>query len=175
MLVSVHELCKSFSDNQIFNNVNLTIEDKCRYGLIGVNGAGKSTLLSILFEDMDYDSGEIYKKNGLTLGFLKQNSGLERDSSIIIEMRKVFEDVLKAEQDLRKIENEMSVLSDHESTEYKRLAAQYSQKQAYFDSRDGYNIDVKIKTVLNGMGFSDRELDKNINISWLRKTNIHIK
>lgn len=164
MLVSVHELCKSFSDNQIFNNVNLTIEDKCRYGLIGVNGAGKSTLLSILFEDMDYDSGEIYKKNGLTLGFLKQNSGLERDSSIIIEMRKVFEDVLKAEQDLRKIENEMSVLSDHESTEYKRLAAQYSQKQAYFDSRDGYNIDVKIKTVLNGMGFSDRDLDTPINI-----------
>ena len=164
MLVSVHELCKSFSDNQIFNNVNLTIEDKCRYGLIGVNGAGKSTLLSILFEDMDYDSGEIYKKNGLTLGFLKQNSGLERDSSIIIEMRKVFEDVLKAEQDLRKIENEMSVLSDHESTEYKRLAAQYSQKQAYFDSRDGYNIDVKIKTVLNGMGFSERDLDTPINI-----------
>ena len=164
MLVSVHELCKSFSDNQIFNNVNLTIEDKCRYGLIGVNGAGKSTLLSILFEDMDYDSGEIYKKNGLTLGFLKQNSGLERDSSIIIEMRKVFEDVLKAEQDLRKIENEMSLLSDHESTEYKRLAAQYSQKQAYFDSRDGYNIDVKIKTVLNGMGFSDRDLDTPINI-----------
>ena len=164
MLVSVHELCKSFSDNQIFNNVNLTIEDKCRYGLIGVNGAGKSTLLSILFEEMDYDSGEIYKKNGLTLGFLKQNSGLERDSSIIIEMRKVFEDVLKAEQDLRKIENEMSVLSDHESTEYKRLAAQYSQKQAYFDSRDGYNIDVKIKTVLNGMGFSERDLDTPINI-----------
>lgn len=164
MLVSVHEICKSFSDNQIFNNVNLTIEDKCRYGLIGVNGAGKSTLLSILFEDMDYDSGEIYKKNGLTLGFLKQNSGLERDSSIIIEMRKVFEDVLKAEQDLRKIENEMSVLSDHESTEYKRLAAQYSQKQAYFDSRDGYNIDVKIKTVLNGMGFCDRDLDTPINI-----------
>ncbi len=164
MLVSVHELCKSFSDNQIFNNVNLTIEDKCRYGLIGVNGAGKSTLLSILFEDMDYDSGEIYKKNGLTLGFLKQNSGLERDSSIIIEMRKVFEDVLKAEQDLRTIESEMSMLSDHESVEYKRLAAQYSQKQAYFDSRDGYNIDVKIKTVLNGMGFSDRDLDTPINI-----------
>ncbi len=164
MLVSVHGLCKSFSDNQILNNVNLTIEDKCRYGLIGVNGAGKSTLLSILFEGADYDSGEIYKKNDLSLGFLKQNSGLERDSSIIVEMRKVFEDVLKAEQDLRKIENEMSVLSDHNSTEYKRLAAKYSQKQAYFDSRDGYNIDVKIKTVLNGMGFSDRDLDTPINI-----------
>ena len=162
MLISAHEIEKRFSDNIIFSNVSLTIEDRCRYGLIGVNGAGKSTLLSVLLGELENDQGEIFTKSGISIGVLKQNSGLERDSSIIAEMRKVFEDVQKAEQDMRRIEAEMADMSDND--EYRRLAAAYAAKQAYIDSRDGYNIDVKIKTILNGMGFSDKELDTPINI-----------
>lgn len=164
MLISANGLGKSFSDNIIFKDVNLALEDGCRYGLIGVNGAGKSTLISVLLGELDYDSGELYTKNGISIGVLKQNSGLERDSSIIAEMRKVFDDVLLAEDDMRKIELEMSALTDTDSSEYRRLSAAYAAKQAYIDSRDGYNIDVKIKTVLNGMGFSDKDLDTPINI-----------
>ena len=164
MLISAHELEKSFSGNTIFKNVSLTIEDKCRYGLIGVNGAGKSTLLSVLLGELDYDSGELFTKSGISVGVLKQNSGLERDSTIIAEMRSVFVDVLNAEEEMRRIGDEMSELSDHESVEYRRLAAAYAAKQAYIDSRDGYSTDVKIKTVLNGMGFSDKELETPINI-----------
>ncbi len=164
MLISANGLEKSFSGNTIFKDVSLTIEDKCRYGLIGVNGAGKSTLLSVLLGELEADAGELYRKSDLRLGVLKQNSGLERDSSIIAEMRKVFDDVLEAECDMRDIEHKMTELTDHESEEYRRLSAAYAAKQAYFDSRDGYNIDVKIKTVLNGMGFPDRALDTPINI-----------
>ena len=43
MLISISNLSKSFGENQILKDINLTIEDNCRYGLIGVNGAGKST------------------------------------------------------------------------------------------------------------------------------------
>ncbi len=164
MLISASNIEKSFSGNVIFKNVSLTIEDGCRYGLIGVNGAGKSTLLSILFENADYDSGEVYRKADLHAGVLKQNSGLERDSSIIEEMRKVFSDVLEAEAEMRRIESEMSELDETDKDGYRRLSAAYAAKQAYIDSRDGYNIDVKIKTVLNGMGFADKQLDTPINI-----------
>ena len=164
MLISAHEIEKRFSDNIIFSNLSLTLEEKCRYGLIGVNGAGKSTLLSVLLGELDYDEGEIFTKSGISIGVLKQNSGLERNSSIIAEMRRVFDDVLAAEQDMRRIETEMAEISDNNGTEYKRLSAAYAAKQAYIDSRDGYNIDVKIKTILNGMGFSDKELDTPINI-----------
>lgn len=164
MLISANNIEKSFSGNVIFKDVSLAIEDGCRYGLIGVNGAGKSTLLSILFEGADYDSGEVFKKADLHVGVLKQNSGLERESSIIAEMRKVFSDVLDAEEAMRKIESEMAELSDTDNAEYRRLSAAYATKQAYIDSRDGYNMDVKIKMVLNGMGFADKQLDTPINI-----------
>ncbi len=163
MLISANGLEKRFSDNIIFKDVSLTIEDGCRYGLIGVNGAGKSTLLSVLLGEQTYDTGELYTKNGISIGVLKQNSGLDRDGSIISEMRRVFDDVLTAEDDMRKIEDAISCAAP-DSDEYRRLSAAYAAKQAYIESRDGYNIDVKIKTVLNGMGFPDRELDTPINI-----------
>ncbi len=161
MLISAHEVTKSFADNIVFERVSLTIEEGCRYGLIGVNGAGKSTLLSVLLGEADYDSGEVYLKSGLNAGVLKQNSGLERDSTIIAEMRKAFDDVIAAEDAMREIEAKLAD-TDAKSDEYRRLTAAYSAKQAYIDSRDGYNIDVKIKTVLTGMGFADKSEDSPI-------------
>ena len=164
MLISISNLSKSFGENQILQDINLTIEDNCRYGLIGVNGAGKSTLLSIIMGELDYDDGDIYKSPNLTIGYLKQNSGLDRNSTIISEMRNAFSDIIKIEDELRLIEEKMLSYSEHNSSEYKSLMSEYSKKQSYFESMDGYNIDVKIKTVLNGLGFSDRSLETEINV-----------
>ena len=104
MLITIDGLNKSFGQEQILKNVKMTVNEKCRYGLIGVNGAGKSTLLKIIMGTLSYDEGELAKKPGLKIGYLEQNNGLERDSSIIVEMRKVFEDVFEAEQKMRRLD-----------------------------------------------------------------------
>lgn len=175
MLISIDNLCKSFGQVQILKNIKMTVNEKGRYGLIGVNGAGKSTLLKIITGSALYDSGELVKKPGLSIGYLEQNSGLERDSSIISEMRKVFDDVLQAEAAMRRLETEMANVSDHNSDKYRRIAAEYNKSQAFFDSRDGYNIDVKIKTILNGMGFGDKDMNTVIStLSGGEKTRLAI-
>ena len=46
-----------------------------------------------------------------------------------------------------------------DSEEYRRISAEYDRLQAYFESNEGYLIDVKIQTVLNGMGFEDKDAD----------------
>lgn len=175
MLISTNDLCKSFGENRILTDINMTIEDNTRYGLIGVNGAGKSTLLSILTDSLDYDSGELYKASGLSIGYLKQNTGLDRNSTVIAEMRNVFSDLLKVQDDMHILEEKMQPVSEHNSSEYKSLMSDYAKKQAYFESRDGYNIDVKIKTILNGMGFQDKDLDTEIStLSGGEKTRLAI-
>lgn len=175
MLIDIDSLYKSFGQDEILKNIKMTINEKGRYGLIGVNGAGKSTLLNIIMETLSYDSGSMAKKPGLQIGYLKQNNGLERDSSIMAEMRKVFADVLDAESQMRQLEVQMSALADHQSDEYKRISAKYTQMQNYFDSRDGYNIDVKIKTILNGMGFGDKDMETVIStLSGGEKTRLAI-
>ena len=175
MLLSIDNLSKSFSEKPILRGISLSIEEKMCYGLIGVNGAGKSTLLNILIGELEHDSGDLYKSSNLSVGYLKQNSGLERTSTIMEEMRKVFDDVIETEEKMRKAEKEMAEISDHASLEYKRIAQEYSKLQAYFDSRDGYQIDVKIKTILNGMGFMDKELNTPIHtLSGGEKTRLAI-
>ena len=175
MLLSIDQINKSFSGKPILRDVTLTIEEKVRYGLIGINGAGKSTLLHILMGELEQDSGEVVRGTGLTVGYLKQNSGLERSSTILEEMRKVFADVLHSEEEMRRLEQEMAEISDHNSAEYRRISQEYSKKQAYFDSRDGYQIDVKIKSILNGMGFMDKDLNTPIHtLSGGEKTRLAI-
>ena len=79
-------------------------------------------------------------------------------------MRNAFSAIIKIEDELRLIEEKMLSYSEHNSSEYKSFMYEYSKKQSYFESMDGYNIDVKIKTVLNGLGFSDRSLETEINV-----------
>lgn len=175
MLISANKVNKGFSGIEILKNVTFSIEERVRYGLIGANGAGKSTLLSILTGEADCDDGEIFRSSGLSIGYLKQNTGLERTGTIIEEMRKVFADIIETENELRDLENQMADLTDKTSAEYKRIMQTYNQKQTFFDSRDGYNIDVKIKTILNGMGFEDKDLDTPIHtLSGGEKTRLAI-
>ena len=175
MLITIDNLSKSFGQKEILKNVKMTVNEKCRYGLIGVNGAGKSTLLKIIMGAMNYDQGDVVKKPGLKIGYLEQNNGLEGDSSIIIEMRKVFDDVFESEQTMRRLEHQMTEISDSSSDEYRRISSEYTRAQNYFDSRDGYNIDTKIKTILQGMGFGDRDLNTVIStLSGGEKTRLAI-
>lgn len=164
MLITIENLCKSFGQDEILKNVSMSINEKGRYGLIGVNGAGKSTLLQIIMGTLGYDDGNISKKPGLTVGYLKQNNGLERDSTIIEEMRNVFGDALNAEKKMRKLEREMAEIDDHESIEYRQISAEYNKAVALFESKNGYDIDVKIRMVLNGMGFGDKDMETVINV-----------
>ncbi len=162
MLVSLNGISKSFGEKTILENIDLSVEDRDRIGLIGVNGAGKTTLLNILCGRLSSDMGEVGKKSGLTVGYLEQNTGLSREGTIWGEMLTVFSPLLKAQEDMRQLEQEMASHAQKDG-EYDRLAREYSRLSAYFEGNDGYGIEVKIKTVLGGMGFSDKAYDTRIN------------
>ncbi len=174
MLISVSGVNKYFGENHILKDINLTIEEKGRYGLIGVNGAGKTTLLNVICGELRYEEGEIFKATGISFGYLKQTGGLESDSTIDAQMRKPFSDVENAERKMRQLEEKMSESFEDEA-EHRRIMAEYNRLQAFMDSRDGYNIDVKIGTVLTGMGFSDKPRDTVIStLSGGEKTRLMI-
>lgn len=175
MLVSLNHVEKTFDGKPVLKDIQCTIEENQRYGLIGANGAGKSTLLNIINRTLDVDSGEIFHKNDMTLGYLKQNSGLNRESTILEEMRKVFSHLLECEKEMRDLEKKMAISSDHFSAEYKQMAEKYTRLQTYFESQEGYQIDVKIKMVLNGMGFMEKDLHTSIHtLSGGEKTRLAI-
>lgn len=59
-MIQINNLTKKFGKKLVLNQLNLTIEDNCVFGLIGINGAGKSTLLRILANVYDQTEGNVY-------------------------------------------------------------------------------------------------------------------
>lgn len=72
ILISAHQLEKSFASRTLFRELTFAIESGDRIGLIGPNGAGKSTLMKILAKQMDLDSGQLSFQRGLRIGYLEQ-------------------------------------------------------------------------------------------------------
>ena len=82
-LLQVENLTKSFGVNSLFDDINFTINEGDKVGLIAKNGTGKSTLLSIIAGDDTPDDGKLIFKNDVTIGYLKQLPQFEPHLSVI--------------------------------------------------------------------------------------------
>ena len=160
MLASLTNISKYYNGNLVLDNVSLSIDENDRIGLVGRNGCGKSTLLKILTGSVEPDratekDGVISFASKTTIGYLEQMGGLDSESTVIEEMRSVFEPIHRAIDRLREIEKEIEAGDDSSAEEYQQLTS-------WVEANDGYNTDVKIRMVLNGMGFSGDELERQI-------------
>lgn len=156
MQVSLHDVTKSFGSEVIFSGVTAKIEDHDRIGLVGPNGTGKTTLLRVICGELEPDDGpgEIARGSDLSIGYQKQNCGLTFEGTIWQEMQSVFADVYALERRMKELQGQMAAGNSP------ALAEEYRRTEDAFLARDGYQIEVKIKTVLTGMGFAEHGFDK---------------
>ena len=164
MLVNIENVYKYFNGVPLLKNINMTIENREAVGLIGNNGCGKSTLLNIITGRETFDKtaeglGSVNISSGASIGFLQQNSGLDTDCTIDEELHKAFSELLDVHHKMKKLEKKMSECSGEE---LEKISHEYSHRSAYFEARDGYRIDTKIKQILNGMGFENTPTDRII-------------
>lgn len=162
MLLKVEHLYKYFNGQALLKDINFTVEDREAVGLIGVNGCGKSTLLNIITGSEGYDKtpeglGSVNIAGKASIGFLRQNSGLNSELTIGEEMKNAFAPLLETLDKMKVLEKKMADGGDIDS-----ISHEYAELSSYFEARDGYRIDVKIKQVLNGMGFGSTPTDRVI-------------
>lgn len=173
MLLNAENVTFGYDDKIILDKVSFTVNEGERIGFIGANGEGKTTLLRILTGQLIPDAGAVYKKSGLKWGYLEQNGGFESDGTVYGEMRAVFSNVFGAMDKLRETEKALS-LAPFGSDEYRRLAAAYEGLEKRIAAADGYNADVKIRTVLGGMGFEKAYDQKISTMSGGEKTRLKL-
>lgn len=162
MLLNVEHLYKYFNGQALLKDINFTVEDREAVGLIGINGCGKSTLLNIITGREGYDKtpeglGSVNIAGKASIGFLRQNSGLNSELTIGEEMKNAFAPLLETLDKMKFLEKKMADGGDIDS-----ISHEYAELSSYFEARDGYRIDVKIKQVLNGMGFGSTPTDRVI-------------
>ncbi len=162
MLLNVEHLYKYFNGQALLKDINFTVEDREAVGLIGINGCGKSTLLNIITGREGYDKtpeglGSVNIAGKASIGFLRQNSGLNSELTIGEEMKNAFAQLIETLDKMKVLEKKMADGGNIDS-----ISHEYAELSSYFEARDGYRIDVKIKQVLNGMGFGSTPTDRVI-------------
>lgn len=81
--LSVENLCKSFGDRQILDNITFGVAQGEKIALVGVNGSGKSTLLKILTGLEQADAGEVVFKNDILVKHLLQNPEFDQGQTVL--------------------------------------------------------------------------------------------
>lgn len=92
MKLEMKNICKSFGEKRVLNNVSLTAEGGKAFGLLGRNGAGKTTSIRILMNVFSANSGEILLNgkqmdyNFVKFGYLPEERGLYPKKKIIDQL-----------------------------------------------------------------------------------------
>ncbi len=150
MLLSFEHVTFGYTGVPIVKDVSFSVHEKERVGFLGGNGEGKTTILKLLTGELTPDEGNIVKKSGLTLGYLEQSGGFTSDSTVYAAMEELFEEDRRLIARLRETESQMA---SADSEEMRVLAARAESLNKRIAARDSYHYDVRIRTVLGGMGF----------------------
>ena len=157
MLIQISNGTVFFGANDVFENIDLTINENERVALVGRNGSGKTTLLKVLLGQLELSSGQVFKNNKITISYLEQNALINSDKTIRQEFEEVFKDLLEKEKRLEELS--MQLETNHDS----KLIEQYSKLQEEFKLEGGYTYESEMYTVLAGFGFKKDQIDRPVN------------
>jgi len=158
-VIQLSDLTKSFGDRTLLEHVTWQIGDGERVGLCGPNGAGKTTLLKMLAGLDEPDSGGIVRPADLTIGYLPQDGLTHSGRTVFEEASSAFQPLLDIKAEMHDIEHRLGDASVPEA-DHEAMLSRYAELQDRFRLADGYNMDLRIATVLRGLGFSPADAER---------------
>jgi ATP-binding cassette subfamily F protein 3 len=158
-MIQLSELTKSFGDRVLFDRVTWQIADRERVGLCGPNGAGKTTLLKMMAGLDEPDAGAVLKPAALTAGYLPQDGLAHHGRSLFDEAASAFESLLAVKAEMHDLEGRLGDPAIPEA-DHDEMLHRYSDLQDRFRLHDGYSIELKTATVLQGLGFKPSDFER---------------
>src|SRR5476649_1830486 len=158
-MIQLSDLTKTFGDRVLFDHVTWQITDRERVGLCGPNGAGKTTLLKMMAGLDEPDSGAVLKPAALTVGYLPQDGLSHSGRSVFEEASSAFDELLAMKAEMHALEARLGDPAIPEA-EHDAMLHRYSDLQDGFRLHDGYSIELKTATVLQGLGFKTSDFER---------------
>lgn len=159
-ILTVSNIAKSFGIDLLFENVNLTISDGDKIGLVGRNGSGKTTLLRILLGQETPDSGRISLASGRRIGYVRQEAPVHPHHTIIEEINTVFAPVRAIQAQMEQIEVHLEAVSDEAIVS--SALERYAALSDAFEAAGGLTIESDIELVLQRLGFKPEDYTKSV-------------
>lgn len=143
----VSNLTKTVGEKTLFENIEFTINEGERAGLVGINGTGKSTLLSILAGTTDADDIKIERPNKYRIAYLPQDT-------VFVEGETVLQAVFSGDSPImqlnRKYEEVVHALSLEPESE--KLLSEMFRLQQQMDEHDAWDVNSIAKQALTKLG-----------------------
>ncbi len=152
IILSVQGVKKAFGVNLVLKDINLTLQQGQRMGLVGVNGSGKTTLLRMLAGEDHPDEGQIHIARGMRIGYLAQHGMVNPENTVWQELEQVYAPLMEIERRMRALEHDMAEAHADEAA-FTRISAEYSKLNDTFEQGEGYAWRSSIQGVLSGLGF----------------------
>lgn len=168
--ISVKNLTKFFVIGEnLLDGLSFEIQEGERVAILGRNGCGKTTLFKILTGEMDYDEGEIFVNPGKRVGLISQIPVFPQGYTVNDVLRSAFDELLCVRRKMEKLENEMvSGTTD-------ALLREYDALENRFQSGGGYEMDVELDKVCNGLGITPEQRVQNFDsLSGGEKTRMNL-
>lgn len=158
IILDVNKLTKNFGFGTLFENLSFSLNEGESISIVGPNGCGKSTLLKIIAGLMRADFGTVNIKKGAKCAYLDQTASSIQDSRIVRDILKdSFEEINAMEKRLNDLQDK---LSDTAAEDYDVTLSRYCNLLERFQLAGGYDVDVQISTVVEGLGIDKGMLEK---------------
>lgn len=155
MLAGFQNVTFEFGARAIVEDATWHIQPGERIGLIGYNGTGKSTLLKLLVGEYQPSAGSVERSRTTSIGYLHQDLlSFDTNDSILQVAMSAFERVLQLEREIEEIGKELEKTGDE------KTLLEYTDRLHELETLDGYNIHHKTEEVLQGLGFSNADLQR---------------
>lgn len=162
IILDVNKLTKNFGFGTLFENLSFSLNEGESISIVGPNGCGKSTLLKIIAGLMRADFGTVNIKKGAKCAYLDQTASSIQDSRKVKDIFKdSFEEVNAMEKRLNDLQNK---LTDTTAEDYDVTLSRYCNLLERFQLAGGYDVDVQISTVVEGLGIGKDMLEKSYDV-----------
>ena len=158
-MVDFTGVTKQYGSQVLFVDASFKINPGEKVGLVGPNGAGKTTIVRLILGEERADEGAVERPRKLTLGYFRQDFAEWRDRSVLAETIAGAGAVAEAGEELAELE---ARLGDVDDPRYDHILERYGEVQAIYQEGGGYDLDARARTILDGLGFTQAEMDGKI-------------
>jgi len=159
-LLSLTNVSLAFGTNVLFDKVDLTVRRGQRTGILGRNGAGKSTFMKMLDRQHIPDSGELWIRPGVKVGYLSQDLPDANEATVY----DIVADGLAEVGTLLK-EYHHLIMGDFDDASMKKLTIVQDQLEA----KDGWSFGQKIDAIIEALDLPADTLMQSLSGGWRRR------
>ena len=168
--IQVKNLTKFFVIGEnLLEDMSFEIQEGECVAILGRNGCGKTTLFKILTGEMDYDSGEVFVNPHKKIGLISQIPRFPEGYTVEDVLRSAYVELHNIKRKLDELALQMAAgATDDQLRQYDALSNR-------FQSGGGYEMDVEVDKICNGLGITPAQRSQSFDsLSGGEKTRVNL-